>query len=72
MVFSRKAHPQKDEAYGYRGVAPTFPHDVVSVVIIGTYQNVSRKYLPLYLAEFQFRYNNRKNPDVFGSAMAEC
>jgi transposase-like protein len=40
--------------------------------IIGTYHNVSKKYLPLYLAEFQFRHNNRKNPDIFGDAIAGC
>jgi transposase-like protein len=40
--------------------------------IVGTYHNVSKKYLPLYLAEFQFRYNNRNNPDVFGEAVAGC
>ena len=35
--------------------------------VIGTYHNVSKKYLPLYLAEFQFRHNNRKNADIFGA-----
>jgi transposase-like protein len=40
--------------------------------IIGTYHNVSKKYLPLYLAEFQFRFNNRKNSDIFGSAVRGC
>jgi transposase-like protein len=40
--------------------------------IVGTYHHVSKKYLPLYLAEFQFRHNNRKNPDVFGEAVAGC
>jgi transposase-like protein len=40
--------------------------------VIGTYHNVSKKYLPLYLNEFQFRFNNRKNPDIFGSAVAGC
>ncbi|HLW70191.1 MAG TPA: IS1595 family transposase [Candidatus Binataceae bacterium] len=40
--------------------------------IVGTYHNVSKKYLPLYLAEFQYRYNNRKNPDIFGEAVAGC
>jgi transposase-like protein len=40
--------------------------------VLGTFHNVSRKYLPLYLAEFQFRHNNRKNPDIFGEAVAGC
>jgi transposase-like protein len=40
--------------------------------VVGTYHNVSAKYLPLYLAEFQFRHNNRKNPDMFGEAIAGC
>ncbi len=38
--------------------------------IMGTYHNVSKKYLPLYLAEFQLRHNNRNNPDIFGEAIA--
>jgi transposase-like protein len=41
-------------------------------VIIGTHHNVSKKYLPLYLAEFQFRFNNRKEADIFGKAIAGC
>ena len=32
--------------------------------ILGTYHNVRKKYLPLYLAEFQLRFNNRHNPDI--------
>jgi transposase-like protein len=40
--------------------------------VVGTYHKVSKKYLPLYIAEFQFRYNNRKNPDIFGSAIKGC
>jgi transposase-like protein len=40
--------------------------------VIGTYHNVSAKYLPLYLNEFQFRFNNRKNDDIFGTAVAGC
>ncbi len=38
--------------------------------IVGTYHNVSKKYLPLYLAEFSFRFNNRNNPDIFGTAVS--
>jgi ISXO2-like transposase domain/Transposase zinc-ribbon domain len=40
--------------------------------IIGTYHNVSKKYLPMYLAEFQFRFNNWKEADIFGKAIAGC
>ena len=40
--------------------------------IVGSYHKVSRKYLPLYIAEFQFRYNNRNNPNIFGEAISGC
>ncbi|HEY5237167.1 MAG TPA: IS1595 family transposase, partial [Rhizomicrobium sp.] len=40
--------------------------------VVGTYHKVSRKYLPLYVAEFEFRYNNRNNADIFGAAIRGC
>jgi len=40
--------------------------------MIGTFHKVSKKYLPLYVAEFQFRYNNRNNEDIFGEAIRGC
>ncbi|MGA7621686.1 IS1595 family transposase [Candidatus Binatus sp.] len=40
--------------------------------VIGTYHNVSKKYLPLYLNEFQFRHNNRRNSDIFRDAIGGC
>jgi len=40
--------------------------------VVGTYHNVSKKYLPLYLNEFQFRFNNRNEADIFGKAIGGC
>jgi transposase-like protein len=40
--------------------------------VIGTYHKVSAKYLPMYLAEFQFRYNARRDPDIFRKVLAGC
>jgi transposase-like protein len=40
--------------------------------VVGTFHKMSAKYMPLYVAEFQFRYNNRFNPDMFGAAISGC
>ncbi|SRR6266508_1153490 len=40
--------------------------------VVGTFHKVSEKYLPLYVAEFQFRYNNRHNPQIFEAALRGC
>lgn len=40
--------------------------------MVGTFHKVSPKYLPLYVAEFQFRYNNRKNLNIFLEAVKGC
>lgn len=40
--------------------------------IIGTFHKVSPKFLPLYVNEFQFRYNNRKNENIFQTAIRAC
>jgi transposase-like protein len=40
--------------------------------VVGTYHNVSKKYLPLYLNEFMFRFNNRRADDLFARAVAGC
>jgi hypothetical protein len=40
--------------------------------VMGTFHKVSAKYMPLYIAEFQFRYNNRDNEDIFGEAIRGC
>src|SRR6266851_2465283 len=33
--------------------------------VMGSYHHVSKKYLPFYLNEFSFRFNNRKNENMF-------
>jgi hypothetical protein len=40
--------------------------------VMGTFHKMSAKYMPLYVAEFQFRYNNRENTDIFETAIAGC
>ncbi len=40
--------------------------------IMGSYHKVSKAYLPLYLAEFTFRHNERKNPDMFTELLSRC
>ncbi|MEX0842435.1 MAG: IS1595 family transposase [Xanthobacteraceae bacterium] len=40
--------------------------------VVGSFHKVSKKYLPQYVAEFQFRYNNRFNSDIFGAAIEGC
>ena len=40
--------------------------------VVGNYHQVSKKYLPLYLSEFTFRYNKRTSPDLFGEIVAGC
>lgn len=40
--------------------------------VVGTFHKVSAKYMPLYVAEFQFRHNNRNNENIFETAIAGC
>jgi hypothetical protein len=85
-----------DDHRGYRFVAKTFPHGMVShsngqyVVgaihtktiegfwsmvkrgIVGTFHEVSKKYLQLYVNEFKFRYSSRMNADISGAAIKAC
>jgi hypothetical protein len=44
-----------------------------AAVVIGTFHNdVRKKYLSLFVAEFQFRYNSRENTHTFGTAISGC
>ncbi len=40
--------------------------------IIGSYHKVSKEYLPLYVNEFAWRFNNRKNPNAFADLITTC
>jgi hypothetical protein len=40
--------------------------------VVATFHKVCGKYLPLYVAEFQFRYNSCMNADIFGTAIPGC
>jgi transposase-like protein len=40
--------------------------------VIGTYHQVSKDYLPLYLNEFTFRHNERQNPEIFQRLISSC
>lgn len=40
--------------------------------IMGSYHKVSKDYLPLYVNEFSWRFNNRNNPNAFADLIATC
>jgi transposase-like protein len=57
-----------EKLYSYKGVNTNSIESFWAIVkrgIIGQYHQVSLKYLPNYVAEFVFKYNNRKNDDMF-------
>lgn len=45
---------------------------IVKRGIMGTFHKVSKKYLPLYVNEFQWRYNNRHSENMFAAAIKAC
>lgn len=40
--------------------------------IVGIFHKVSAKYLPLYLNEFAFRFNNRDEFNLMDKVLSEC
>jgi ISXO2-like transposase domain len=40
--------------------------------MVGPFHEMPAKYLPLYVAEFRYRYNNLENKDIFGAAVSAC
>ncbi len=40
--------------------------------IMGSFHHVSKEYLPMYVNEFSWRHNQRKNPDAFNELLTMC
>ncbi|PWK17064.1 transposase-like zinc ribbon protein [Arcicella aurantiaca] len=57
-----------DKMYSYKGLNTNSIESFWAIIkrgIIGQYHSVSEKYLPNYIDEFCFKYNNRKFDDMF-------
>ena len=57
-----------EKLYSYKGVNTNSIESFWAIVksgIIGQYHQVSLKYLPNYVVEFVFKYNNRNQDDMF-------
>ena len=46
-------------------------HSLLKRSIIGSFHHMSKKHLPAYVDEIEWRYNNRKNPYLFRDTMVE-
>jgi transposase-like protein len=56
-----------ESTYSYRGVNTNSIESFWAIIkrgIIGQYHSVSAKYLPNYIAEFVFKYNNRETNEI--------
>ncbi len=71
-------HATIDHARGEYVVGAVHTHTIegfwslIKRGIVGTFRKVSVKYPPLYVAEFQFRYDHCLNADIFGAAIKGC
>src|ERR1700692_1226448 len=73
--YPRKAVHHKKEQYVVGAVHTNTIEGFWSIFkrgVVGTFHKVSAKYLPLYVAEFSFRYNNRAYADIFGAVINGC
>jgi transposase-like protein len=71
--YTHKAVRHADEYVTAEGVTTNGVENVWSLFkrgIIGAFHKVSAKYLPLYLDEFAFRFNNRGEYDIMDKVLA--
>ena len=40
--------------------------------IIGQFHHISKEYLQSYINEFSYRYNNKKNKNIFEDLISNC
>jgi transposase-like protein len=63
------------QVYSYKGLNTNSIESFWAIVkrgITGQYHRVSLKYLPSYVAEFVFKYNNRNEDDMFETLVANA
>jgi transposase-like protein len=73
--YTHKAVKHADEYVTAEGVTTNGVENVWSLFkrgIIGQFHKVSAKYLPLYLDEFSFRFNNRGEYDLMDRVLKGC
>jgi transposase-like protein len=70
-------HVQIDHSvsYSYKGINTNTIESFWAIIkrgIMGQYHQISPKYLPNYISEFVFKYNNRKDDDMFETLVANA
>lgn len=73
--YTHKAVKHADEYVTAEGVTTNGVENIWSLFkrgIIGQFHKVSAKYLPLYLDEFSFRFNNRGEYDLMDKVLRGC
>jgi len=67
-IIDRLSIEHKKKVYSYKGVNTNTIESFWAIIkrgLVGQFHHVSPKYLPNYIAEFVFKFNNRKDDDMF-------
>lgn len=74
-IFEHIKIDHNKRLYSYKGVNTNTIESFWAIVkrgIMGQYHQVSPKYLPDYVTEFVFKYNNRNKDDMFITLVRNC